>query len=277
MYYVGIDVGGTNLAVGVINEQYQIISRSKAKTPESCDAKKMSALFGDLVLEALEKANLTLEDVPYVGVGVPAGINHDTGIIAFCANLDLRDWALQKDLSERLGGKPVLVENDANAAAFGEYKAGVLAGSKNALAITLGTGIGSGIIIDGKIYTGSNFMGGEAGHIVIEFGGRKCGCGRHGCWGTAWMLGAVCFCVRPDPDHKRIHAVGMRQGEHHVETGRRQSRSGKRADRFRCHAAGRCLRKSGRRPVHRVSRMWNCQYDQHFAAGYHLHRRRHQP
>lgn len=182
MYYVGIDVGGTNLAVGVINEQHQIISRSKAKTPESCDAKKMSALFGDLVLEALEKANLTLEDVPYVGVGVPAGINHDTGIIAFCANLDLRDWALQKDLSERLGGKPVLVENDANAAAFGEYKAGVLAGSKNALAITLGTGIGSGIIIDGKIYTGSNFMGGEAGHIVIEFGGRKCGCGRHGCW-----------------------------------------------------------------------------------------------
>ena len=77
------------------------------------------------------------------------------------------------------------MENDANAAAFGEYKAGVWRARKNALAITLGTGIGGGIIVDGRIYTGSNFMAGEVGHTVIDFGGRTCTCGRRGCWGRA--------------------------------------------------------------------------------------------
>lgn len=182
LYYIGIDLGGTNIAVGVVDGNYRIISRSKAKTPMPCVAEQMSALFEKLIFEALENAGLTLEDVPYIGVGVPAGIDHNSGVIGFVSNLRMHDWHLQEDLSARLGGKKVLVENDANAAAYGEYKAGVLAGAKNALAITLGTGIGSGIIIDGKIYTGSNFMAGEAGHTVIEFGGRECSCGRRGCW-----------------------------------------------------------------------------------------------
>lgn len=194
MYYIGIDLGGTNVAVGVVDEEYRIISRSKAKTPRPpCVAEEMCALFKTLLLEALGGAGLTLDDVPYVGVGVPAGIDQKSGVIDFVSNLQMRDWRLQRDLSVALGGKTVLVENDANAAAFGEYKAGVLAGAKNALAITLGTGIGGGIIVDGRIYTGSNFMAGEVGHTVIDFGGRPCTCGRRGCWERyASATGLIC-------------------------------------------------------------------------------------
>lgn len=182
-FYIGIDLGGTNIAAGVVNEEYRIVGRCSVPTPRQCTAEEMNTRFEDVIFGALKDAGLTLDAAAYVGVGVPAsGIDRDLGVIEFMSNISIRDWHLRQELSARLHGMRILIENDANAAAYGEYKAGVLAGAKNALAITLGTGIGSGIIIDGKIYTGSNFLAGEAGHIVIELNGRECGCGRRGCW-----------------------------------------------------------------------------------------------
>ena len=181
MNYLGIDLGGTNIAVGVVDDSFQIIARAKRKTRVPCSPDEMCSQLAEAALEALGNAGLTVGDIPWVGIGTPGIANRDTGILEYSNNLYFHDFEMQRLLSERLG-KKVIIENDANAAAFGEYKAGALRGARNALAVTLGTGVGSGIIIDGKIYAGSNFAGGEMGHTVIVAGGRQCTCGRKGCW-----------------------------------------------------------------------------------------------
>ncbi|HIR57978.1 MAG TPA: ROK family protein [Candidatus Gallacutalibacter pullicola] len=181
MYYLGIDLGGTNVAVGVVDEKNQIVARAKAKTPTPCPDDVLCETLASTAEEALKNAGITLDDVPWVGIGCPGTVNRDTGIVEFSNNLELHRFPLRELLSKRMN-KEVVIENDANAAAYGEYKAGALAGAKDGVAITLGTGVGSGIVIDGKILSGCNFSAGEMGHHVIVFGGRKCTCGRNGCW-----------------------------------------------------------------------------------------------
>ena len=181
MYYLGIDLGGTNIAVGIVNEENKIIARASSKTKLD-SAEDVADAMAETAYEALKNAGLTIDDVPWIGVGSPGTINKDTGIIEFANNLPFKNTPMVKMLSERMGGKKVLMENDANAAAYGEYMAGALKGADNAVAITLGTGVGGGIIINHKIYSGSNFAGAELGHTVIVVDGRPCSCGRHGCW-----------------------------------------------------------------------------------------------
>lgn len=181
MYYLGIDLGGTNIVAGVVDEDYKIVAKESCKTnlPRPTDA--ICDDMAAVTLKALEKAGITLDDISFVGIGAPGAVNSETGVIEFSPNFDAHNWEIAKMMEERLN-KKVKVENDANAAAFGEYLAGAAKNTKNAVAITLGTGVGGGIIIDGKIYSGSNFAGAELGHIVIEHNGRQCGCGRKGCW-----------------------------------------------------------------------------------------------
>ena len=183
MYYLGIDLGGTNIAVGIVDENHQIIARASSKTLLDT-AEQVADAMAETARAALKSANLTLDDVPWVGLGSPGTVNRTTGIIEFANNLPFRNTPMMQMLSDRLDGKRVVMENDANAAAYGEYMAGALKGAKNAVAITLGTGVGGGVIIDGIIYSGSNFAGAELGHTVIVVGGRPCTCGRHGCWET---------------------------------------------------------------------------------------------
>ena len=181
MYRLGIDLGGTNIVAGVVDENYEIIAKASCKTnvprPESeiCDS------MADVALKAIEKAKLTIDDVESIGIGVPGAVNPKTGVIEYSANLFFHNWQVVKMMEERLNTK-ICVENDANAAALGEYLAGSAKGAKNAIAITLGTGIGGGIIINGKIYSGSNYAGAELGHMVIVKDGKECACGRKGCW-----------------------------------------------------------------------------------------------
>lgn len=181
MYYLGIDLGGTNIATGVVDQEYRIVARAKRKTSVPCTPLEICEQLAVTALEALKNAGLGVDDIPYVGIGTPGTVNRESGVVEYSNNLFFENLELRKLLSDRLK-KDVIIENDANAAAFGEYRAGALKGAKNALAITLGTGVGSGIIIDGKIYAGSNFAGGEIGHTVIVAGGRLCTCGRKGCW-----------------------------------------------------------------------------------------------
>jgi glucokinase len=183
MYYLGIDLGGTNIKVGVVDENNRIVATAKRKTRVPCPPEEMCEQLAGTAYEALENAGISIDDVPWVGIGTPGTINRDTGVVEFSNNLHFKHFELKKLLEARMN-KRVIVENDANAAAYGEYQAGALKGTKNALAITLGTGIGSGIIIDGKIYAGSNFGAGEMGHTVIAYKGRHCTCGRDGCWET---------------------------------------------------------------------------------------------
>ena len=154
MYRLGIDLGGTNIVAGVVDENYKIVAKASCKTnvprPESdiCDS------MAEVAVKACEKAGITMDEVESIGIGVPGAVNPKTGVIEYSANLHFHNWEVSKMMNERLG-KKVLIENDANAAALGEYLAGSAKGAKNAIAITLGTGVGGGIIINGKIYSGS--------------------------------------------------------------------------------------------------------------------------
>ncbi len=181
MFYLGIDLGGTNIVAGVVDGDYNIICTAECKTNAPRPAESICDSMAQMAFKALEKANITIDDIEYVGIGVPGGVNPITGLVEFSPNLDFNNTPIGKFMEDRLS-KKVILENDANAAALGEFMAGSAKGATNAVAITLGTGVGGGIIIDGKIYSGSNFSGAELGHTVIEYGGWTCGCGRKGCF-----------------------------------------------------------------------------------------------
>ncbi len=181
MYRIGVDLGGTNIATGVIDENNKIIGRGKVKTNAPRPAEEIFDSIKESVEMALKDAGISIDDVKSIGIGTPGSVNKDTGAIEFSNNLKFHNVPAKQMLEERLN-KPVFLENDANAAALGEAVAGCGNGVKDFVAITLGTGVGSGIIINGKIYRGSNYCGGEMGHMVINVDGIPCNCGRKGCW-----------------------------------------------------------------------------------------------
>ena len=172
-YYIGIDLGGTNIVAGVVNESYEILAKASVKTNLPRPEQEIAADMAKVTREATEKAGLTMDQIEWIGVGTPGVANSATGIIEYSNNLGFHNTPMVKYLETELG-KPTFIENDANAAAYGEYVAGAAKGAKNAVCITLGTGVGAGIIIDGKIYSGSNFGGAEVGHTVISVDGPQC-------------------------------------------------------------------------------------------------------
>lgn len=180
-YYVGIDLGGTNIVAGVVDENYRIISKASTKTNCPRPEKEIADDMAKMALQAISNAELSVDDIEWIGVGSPGIANSSTGILEYSNNLGFKDTPLVKYIQETIK-KPVFIENDANAAAYGEYVAGAAKGARNAVCITLGTGVGAGIVIDGKIYSGSNFAGAEIGHTVIEVDGPQCSCGRKGCF-----------------------------------------------------------------------------------------------
>ncbi|MDE6020265.1 MAG: ROK family protein [Ruminococcus sp.] len=180
-YYIGVDLGGTNIVAGVVNENYEIVSKASVKTNLPRPEQEIAADIIKVSKQAVADAGLTMEQIEWVGMGTPGIANSETGIIEYSNNLGFVNTPMVKYLEEGLG-KPAFIENDANAAAYGEYVAGAAKGAKNAVCITLGTGVGGGIVIDGKIYCGSNFGGAEIGHTVISVDGPQCTCGRKGCF-----------------------------------------------------------------------------------------------
>ncbi len=180
-YYAGIDLGGTNIAVGIVDEGYRIVGKAKKKTNAPRPAQEIADDMAEATRLAAADAGLTLAQIEWVGIGTPGTVNQGTGEIEYSNNLQFHRVAMVRLMRERLG-LSVYMENDANAATYGEALAGAAQGVKNVIGITLGTGVGGGIIIDGKIYSGSNYAGGELGHTVIVYDGRPCTCGRKGCF-----------------------------------------------------------------------------------------------
>lgn len=181
MYSIGIDLGGTNIVSAVVNDKYEIVASAKTPTDSPRSAQEIFDDIAKVSFEAIEKAGLTIEDIDSVGMGTPGTVNGE-GIIEFANNLVFNNVPARQMLIDRLGVKKVYIENDANCAALGEAYAGVGNGAKDFVAVTLGTGVGSGVIVDGKIVNGVNYAGGECGHMVIVVDGEQCTCGRKGCW-----------------------------------------------------------------------------------------------
>lgn len=181
MYSIGIDLGGTNIVSSVVDDRYEIVASAKTATNSPRSAEEIFDDIAKVTFEAIDKAGLTVKDIDSVGLGTPGTVNGD-GVIEFANNLVFNNVPAKQMLIDRLGIEKVYIENDANCAALGEAYAGVGNGAKDFIAVTLGTGVGSGIIVDGKIVNGVNFAGGECGHMVINVDGEQCTCGRKGCW-----------------------------------------------------------------------------------------------
>ena len=181
MYKLGIDLGGTNIVAGVVDDNYKIVATAQVKTNCPRPAEEIVSDMAVAAKQAVENAGLKLSDIEAMGVGTPGAIDPVRGVVCYANNLDFYDVPMAAMLKEKLG-VDFYIENDANAAAYGEYIAGAGKGSNDFIAITLGTGVGGGVIVDGKIYSGSNYAGAELGHVVINMDGEICTCGRQGCW-----------------------------------------------------------------------------------------------
>ena len=181
-HYLGIDLGGTNIAVGVVNEDLAIVAKDSVPTGADREADAIIADMADLCKKVLADAGLTRADIEYAGIAAPGTANSETGVIEYANNLPFVNYPIADKLASMAGIDTVYIENDANAAALAEALAGVAKGAKHSVMITLGTGVGGGIILDGKVYCGFNHAGAELGHMVIKHRGRHCSCGRDGCW-----------------------------------------------------------------------------------------------
>lgn len=180
MYYIGIDLGGTNVAAGVTDREGRLLGKASIPCPRGAEA--IADAMAESARLALCEAGLPLEECASVGVASPGSIDPEEGIVFHAFNLGLDHVPLARMVSDRLGGIPTLLENDANAAALGEFVSGAGKGKNSLVAVTLGTGVGSGAVLEGKLYTGFNYAAFESGHTVIRRGGRQCTCGRKGCW-----------------------------------------------------------------------------------------------
>lgn len=181
MYRLGIDLGGTNIVAGIVDENYKIVATANTKTSMPRPAEQIVDDMTKVTFEAAKKAGITLDDIGGFGIGTPGSVDAQTGTVIYANNLGFYDVPLAKMMKERTG-KQFFVANDADSAAYGEFISGAGKGANNFVMITLGTGVGGGVIIDGKIRSGFNGAGGELGHTVIQMNGEACTCGRDGCF-----------------------------------------------------------------------------------------------
>lgn len=180
MYYIGIDLGGTNIAAGIVDENGRTLVKDSTPTlaqrPNSEVVEDMCSLCERLV----KNADIDMDDIGAIGIGCPGTVDTRNAEVVFAANTNMEKLYIGDMIKKRLN-KPVYADNDANAAAYGEYIINGK-GAESFVLITLGTGVGGGIIIDKKLYHGFNQAGAELGHITLVSGGEQCSCGKKGCW-----------------------------------------------------------------------------------------------
>ncbi len=181
-YVIGIDIGGTNVKGGVLTQDGEVLKSYSIKTDAKNGAEDVLNRIKELVEVMLKENNISKEDVIGAGMGIPGPVNTDTGIVNFCPNMiGWENFPAAKLMTEKTGIK-FKVGNDVNVITMGEYWKGAARGYKNVLGITLGTGIGGGIIINGNLVSGISGAAGEVGHLKVEENGKLCGCGQYGCW-----------------------------------------------------------------------------------------------
>ncbi len=181
MYFIGLDVGGTTFKAGVVDEAGKILHKDAMPTGIERPYQEIIADMAALCKKVTADAGLTMDQIQSIGVGVPGLFDNKTGMIPFCTNLGWHDIPFVAEMKKHLD-TPVYGDNDATVAGLAEAVAGVSAGVRDSVFLTLGTGVGGGIIIDGKPYSGAHGVGSEIGHMIICKGGEKCTCGNYGCF-----------------------------------------------------------------------------------------------
>lgn len=179
-HVLGIDLGGTKVSAGVLDGSGQIVGRARAKTRAWRENDEVFSTIVEVGQTALERAGLDSQSLTALGIGSPGPLDPDTGYIIDSANLNFDNFPLGPRLAEEFGC-PVVLANDVDAGTYGEFRAGAARGATDVLGVFVGTGIGGGIIANGKLYHGFSKNAGEIGHIVIRAGGPKCNCGARGC------------------------------------------------------------------------------------------------
>jgi glucokinase len=184
-YIVGVDLGGTNIVAGAMTADgsRHLAMRSiptNASVGDEGVAERMIALVEGVIRDTIEQANATRRDFIGIGIGAPGPLDREQGIVLVAPNLGWKDFPLRQRIQDRLH-LPTTLDNDANCATFGEWWQGAARGGRNVVGITIGTGIGGGLILNGALYHGSSDMAGEVGHTTIDLNGRHCKCGNYGC------------------------------------------------------------------------------------------------
>lgn len=180
-YYLGVDLGGTNIKAGITDENGNILLKSSIRTDSEGNAKKIADQMVGLCQSLVEKSEISMDDVVSVGVGIPGTVDAETGMVIYCNNLDMDGAPVGAMMQEALQ-KPVHLANDASCAALGEFFCGSGKQYNSIILVTLGTGVGGGIILNGKLWEGLEGAGAEIGHMVLHAGGEPCSCGRRGCF-----------------------------------------------------------------------------------------------
>jgi glucokinase len=179
-YVIGFDMGGTKMLATVLDDTFSPVGRAKTRTPAGADSDGVFAAIVETVNGAVEDAGISRNEVRAIGIAVPGPLDLAAGRVIEMPNVGMRDFPLRDRLREAVS-LPVVLENDVNAGTYGEYVAGAARGHRNVIGVFPGTGVGGGIIINGKLYRGRLGRAGEIGHITVQVNGPLCGCGKYGC------------------------------------------------------------------------------------------------
>ena len=180
MYYVGIDLGGTNIKAGIVDGQGKILAEAFCKTQAQRPYQDIVRDMAGCVMQALKNAKMTTDDILSVGIGIPGYANQKTGTGAFCTNLGWYDVPLQAEIRKYFD-LHIAIDNDATVAGYAESIAGVSKNAESSVFLTLGTGVGGGIVIHGRPWSGAHGIGSEVGHMTLAVDGVPCNCGNNGC------------------------------------------------------------------------------------------------
>jgi len=182
MYRIGIDLGGTNIAAGIVNEKFEIVAKDSVPTVVTEGADRVALDIAALCKKITVENNIPMSEIESIGVATPGIANSRDGVVEYANNLPFRKFPISSIITRETGVKSVHIENDANAAAWGEAIAGAAKGTTNSVMITLGTGVGGGVVLGSKLLTGYTGAASEIGHMVIAENGEECTCGSRGCF-----------------------------------------------------------------------------------------------
>ena len=201
-YYVGVDLGGTKILAAVFSPNLKCLGKSKRRTKAERGPQAVIDRIARCVVDAIDECDLDLKHCRGVGVGAPGAVDFEAGTVIFAPNLEWRDLPLKKELEKRLD-VPVFVDNDCNVCTLGVFEKELGGKPASLVGMFIGTGIGGGIVLNGKPYSGSSHTAGEVGHMVLDVNGPKCGCGRKGCLEALGSRTAM---------HKRLQSA-LKDGE----------------------------------------------------------------